>query len=144
MQTVTSAGPESVKSGSQAGATHGAWVPRSAGRARRVTRTEPDRDLVSVLLGALQVQDVLPKHGRGALQGSGQQGRIQLLRGPLRRLDQVFAVIAALGNDGRPATLLLYPGPEALDQPVDLGAGIVDVELPGDGVAGPLEADSRR
>ena len=44
----------------------------------------------------------------------------------------------------RRARRLLDPRPEALGQLVDLHAGVVDVELAGDGVAGPLESAAMR
>jgi hypothetical protein len=48
-------------------------------------------------------------------------------------------VIAALGELNRPTQALVDPGLETLDDPFDLNAGIVDVELPRDGVACPRE-----
>ena len=56
-----------------------------------------------------------------------------------RILSQILAEVAALGNLGLAPDLLLHPCPEALRQIVDLDAGVVDVELAGDRVPGPLK-----
>ncbi len=55
-----------------------------------------------------------------------------------RVLPEIFAVVSALRYLAGEPRLLLDAGPEAGGEPVDLDAGIVDVELAGDGVAGPL------
>ena len=48
-------------------------------------------------------------------------------------------MVAALGNGERPADRLLHPGPQALAHPVDLDAGVVDVELARHLVPAPFE-----
>jgi hypothetical protein len=55
------------------------------------------------------------------------------------RFAEVLAVVPALGNGKVLAALLLDPGPETPDQPIDLDPGVVDVELAGDLVSGPFE-----
>ena len=52
---------------------------------------------------------------------------------------QILAVVAALGNRRRVTRRLADPSPQALGHAVDLDAGVVDVELARDRVAGPLE-----
>ncbi len=52
---------------------------------------------------------------------------------------EVLPVVPALGDRGRMSGQLPHAGPEALRHPVDLDAGVIDVELTRDTVAGPLE-----
>ena len=53
-------------------------------------------------------------------------------------------MIAAVGNLGRPTHRLLDPRPQRAGQLVDLGSCVVDVELAGHPVAGPVEQRCNR
>ncbi len=48
-------------------------------------------------------------------------------------------MIPAVGNPERPSRQFLHPGPDRFRQSPDLHARVIDVELAGDGVAGPLQ-----
>src|SRR6185295_11388035 len=106
---------------------------------RHHLKAHPELGEVAILLGPLNFKNARPAAADALLVGKLGEGLALEGEHFPGVLFEVLAVVAALGNRQRVACELTHPSPQALGQPVNLHAGIVDVELAGNSVPGPLE-----